>query len=63
MDCVITSYKDHQMTSVETRKGFPLESVKQDAFNWVDAGLADRIEVTDMEGKLIFHHPRVTRPA
>lgn len=63
MDYEIKRYQGGQMVAVEMTDGLPFESIKNDARNWVELGVADRVEVRDMGGTLVHHFPRVMRAA
>jgi len=62
MEYEVTRIKNGQVESVEMSSGFPFEKLKDDAVMWVESDLADRVEIRDGSGKLVFHHPRVMKP-
>lgn len=55
----ITRIKDDAIAGTVTSTGFTLETLRQDAKNWYDLGLADRVEIRDHSGALVHHHPRI----
>jgi len=63
MDYEITRIKNGETVAVEMTEGLPFETIKNDARNWLELDLADRVEVRDMNGQLVHQHPRVTRAA
>lgn len=63
MEYHVSRMKEGRTEGIETWKGSSLESVKEHARELVDLGLADRVEVRDAAQALVFHHPRVVRPA
>ena len=62
MDYEITRYKNGNIEAVEMTDGWKFETIKADAENWVEQGLADRVEVKTMSGELVYQHPRVLKP-
>lgn len=63
MDYHISRTKNGATDGVESWKCSPFEAVKDHAREVVDLGLADRVEVRDASQSLVFHYPRVLRPA
>ena len=53
----------HRKVDVDAWKGFPLSAVSDHAKELVDLNIAERVEVRDTSGKLVFHWPRTLRPA
>lgn len=52
-----------QLVATETWDDLLFESAKEHARTLVENGIADRVEIRDANGSLVFHYPRVMRPA
>jgi len=62
MEYEITRYKNESIEAVEIATNWSFETVKADAVNWVEQGLADRVEVKNAAGELLHQYPRVLKP-
>lgn len=62
MDYDIIKYNNgHRYEGSTTWKNHPLEAVKEHVRELIDMGLADRVEVKDTSGQVVFQWPRTVR--
>lgn len=57
----ITESLNGQTTSIGQWEEILFESAKEHARTVVENGLADRVEIRDDGGNLVFHYPRTLR--
>ena len=55
----ITSTLKGQTVAIEQYSDILFESAKDHARTMVESKLADRVEIRNDDGKLVFHYPRV----
>jgi hypothetical protein len=63
MKFTINRFVKGQLEETATWDGLPFEAGKAHAEELIQTGVADRVEIRDEAGQLIFHLPRVVRPA
>lgn len=63
MDCDATTYNADGTSDLVQHRGEPMVAIMAHARTRIESGSSTRIEVRNLEGKLINHHPRVTRRA
>ena len=56
-------FKAGAIVGIEMTDGLPFEKIKTDVQNWVDIGIADRVEVRNMAGQLAHYYSRLMRAA
>ena len=59
----ISWFLNGRLEGTEHSDGFPFSAVKDHARNFVETGVADRVEVRDDNEALVFQHPRTLRNA
>ena len=63
MSYSIDSYLKGELRAKEAWGGMTFTAAQDHAKAMVETGIADRVEVRDEAGQLLFHFPRVTRGA
>jgi hypothetical protein len=63
MEYTINWFKAGQLEGTESSKGFPFNHVKEHAEQFVDTGIADRVEVRDAADNLVLQFPRTMQKA